>query len=187
MSSCPRCSGDPVLGRASSDSTPGRTSRRPLTPQRRANEIRDFLRIASVLTLIHAILHTVGGVFGKPMPGPGEQAVAAMKANHFILMRNPRTYWGFYMGLGLGITIFLTTESIVFWLLASLAPTAGVRLRPIIAVFALGYLAFPVKSFRFFFLGPVVAEVLIVSCLILAILAAKERIPEGASPGFRDA
>lgn len=68
------------------------------------------------------------------MPGPGEQAVAAMKANHFILMRNPRTYWGFYMGLGLGITIFLTTESIVFWLLASLAPTAGVRLRPIIAV-----------------------------------------------------
>lgn len=110
-----------------------------------------------------------------------------MKANHFILMRNPRTYWGFYMGLGLGITIFLTTESIVFWLLASLAPTAGVRLRPIIAVFALGYLAFPVKSFRFFFLGPVVAEVLIVSCLILAILAAKERIPEGTSPGFRDA
>ena len=28
-----------------------------------------FLRIASVLTLIHAILHTIGGVFGKPEPG----------------------------------------------------------------------------------------------------------------------
>ena len=138
-----------------------------------------FLRIASVLTLIHAILHTIGGVFGKPMPGPAEQAVAAMKANHFIVMGNPRTYWDFYMGLGLAITIFLTTESIVFWLLASLARTAGGKLRPIIAVFALGYLAFAVNSFRFFFLGPVIVEVLIVSCLILAVLAAKERIPEG--------
>ena len=138
-----------------------------------------FLRIASVLTLIHAILHTIGGVFGEPMPGPAEQAVAAMKANHFIVMGNPRTYWDFYMGLGLGITIFLITESIVFWLLASLSHTGGARLRPLIAVFALGYLAFAVNSFRFFFLAPVINEVLIASCLILAILAAKEPIPEG--------
>lgn len=138
-----------------------------------------FLRIASVLTLIHAILHTIGGVFGKPMPGPAEQAVAAMKANDFVLMGNTRTYWDFHMGLGLGITIFLTTEAIVFWLLASLSPTVGARLRPIIAVFALGYLAFAVNSFRFFFLAPVIVEVLIASCLTLAIFAAKERIPEG--------
>jgi len=135
-----------------------------------------FLRIASVLTLIHAILHTIGGVFGKPMPGAAEQAVAAMKANHFILMGNPRTYWDFYMGLGLGITIFLTVEATVFWLLASLVPATGARLRPIISVFALGYLAFAVNSFRFFFLGPVIVEVLIVSCLILAVLAAKGRV-----------
>jgi len=138
-----------------------------------------FLRIASVLTLMHAILHTIGGVFGKPMPGPAEQAVAAMKANHFILMGNTRTYWDLYMGLGLGITIFLTTEAIVFWLLASLSATVGARLRPIIAVFALGYLAFAVNSFRFFFLAPVIVEVLIVSCLTPAIFAAKKRIPEG--------
>ena len=45
-----------------------------------------FLRIAAVLTLIHSILHTVGDVFGKPLPGAAEQAVAAMKANHFMLM-----------------------------------------------------------------------------------------------------
>lgn len=132
-----------------------------------------FLRIASVLTLIHSILHTVGGVFGKPIPGPAEQAVAAMKANHFILMGSPRTYWDFYMGFGLGITIFLTMEAIVFWLLASLARAEGARLRPIISIFALGYLAFAVNSFRFFFLPPVVFEVLIVLCLLLAVVAAK--------------
>ena len=37
-----------------------------------------FLRIAAVLTLIHSILHTVGGVFGKPLPGAAEQAVATL-------------------------------------------------------------------------------------------------------------
>jgi len=133
-----------------------------------------FLRIASVLTLIHSILHTIGGVFGKPTPGPAELAVAAMKANHFILMGKPRTYWDFYVGFGLGITIFLTTEAIVFWLLASLVPATGARLRPIIGVFALGYLAFAVNSFRFFFLLPVIAELLIVLCLVLAIITARE-------------
>jgi hypothetical protein len=54
-----------------------------------------FLRIAAVVALIHAILHTIGGVFAKPTPGPAERAVAAMKANHFVLMGSTRTYWDF--------------------------------------------------------------------------------------------
>ncbi len=29
-----------------------------------------FLRIAAVLTFIHAVLHTIGGVFGEVGPGP---------------------------------------------------------------------------------------------------------------------
>jgi hypothetical protein len=137
-----------------------------------------FLRIASVLTMIHSILHTIGGVFGKPTPGPAEVAVGAMKANHFILLGSPRTYWDFYLGLGLGITIFLTAEAIVFWLLASLVPTAGARLRPILGVFALGYLAFALDSFRFFFLFPVIVEVLIAVCLVLAFVTTKASKPE---------
>lgn len=134
-----------------------------------------FLRIAAVLTLIHSILHTVGGVFGKPLPGAAEEAVAAMKSYRFILMGTPRTYWDFYMGFGLGITIFLTAEAIVFWLLASLARTESARLRPIIAVFALAYLAFAINSFRFFFLPPVIAEVLIVICLVIAMFTARKQ------------
>jgi hypothetical protein len=134
-----------------------------------------FLRIASALTLVHAILHTIGGVFGKPSPGPAEQAVAAMKANQFMLMGNPRSYWDFYLGLGLGASIFLTAEAIVFWLLASLARAEGARLRPVLLVFAAGYLAFAVNSFRFFFIGPVLTEILIAVCLVLAAFALRER------------
>jgi hypothetical protein len=36
-----------------------------------------FLRIAAFLTFIHAVLHTIGGVFGKVGPGPASVAVEA--------------------------------------------------------------------------------------------------------------
>jgi len=132
-----------------------------------------FLRTAAVLTLIHAVLHTVGGVFGKPSPGAAEQAVAAMKANRFLLMGNPRAYWDFYLGLGLAVTIFLTAEAAVFWLLASLAANEAARLRPLISLFALAYLALAVNSYFFFFAGPVITEILIVLCLLLALFTAR--------------
>jgi hypothetical protein len=52
------------------------------------------LRIASVLTFIHAVLHTVGGVFGKTPPGPATIAVLAMKSNPFVAMGANRTRSG---------------------------------------------------------------------------------------------
>jgi len=82
-----------------------------------------FLRIASVLTLIHSVLHTIGGVFSKPDPGPAAVAYRAMQGNQFLLMGHVRSYADFYRGLGLGVTICLTFEAIVFWQLGALAKT----------------------------------------------------------------
>ena len=128
-----------------------------------------YLRIASALTLIHSILHTVGGVFGKADPGAATVAWNAMKDNPFLLMGHVRTYADFYRGLGLGVTISLTVEGIVFWFLGSLASSAGTRLRPILWTFLLGYLVFSVNSYEYFFFGPVIAEILIATCFAAAI------------------
>jgi hypothetical protein len=57
-----------------------------------------FLRIASVLTFIHAALHTIGGVFGGTAPGAQQVAVSAMKANEFVAMGVTRSYWNFTWG-----------------------------------------------------------------------------------------
>ena len=130
-----------------------------------------FLRVASILTLIHAILHTVGGVFGKP-PSDTAAMVAAIMRERFQVFGLTRSYADFYLGMGLGITIFLTGEAIVFWMLASLAKSDSARLRPILAVFLMGYLAFAVNSYLFFFYGPVIAELLIAGCLAGAIFTA---------------
>ena len=132
-----------------------------------------FLRIASVLTFIHAVLHTIGGVLGKVPPGPATVAVEAMKANQFLVMGSTRSFWDFYRGFGLGATISLTAEAILFWQLASLATADAHRLRPIIATFLVAYAAIAVNSYTYFFLGPVIAEILIVACLGLALVTTK--------------
>ena len=132
-----------------------------------------YIRIAAVLTLIHAVLHTIGGVFGSVSPGPEAVAVAAMKANQFAAMGNLRTFWDFYMGMGLAVSIFLTMESVVLWLLASLARSRASQLRPILIIFAIGYLIFAIDSYRYFFAAPVITEILISLCLVAAALSAR--------------
>jgi hypothetical protein len=137
-----------------------------------------FLRIASVLTFIHAVLHTIGGVFGTPQPGAQQVAVAAMRANQFLLMGHMRSFWDFYMGLGLAATISLTVEAVVFWQLSSLAKRDSFRLRPIYAAFGVSFVIFAVASYRYFFLGPVITEILIALFLGLAFFASKPVVPE---------
>ena len=132
-----------------------------------------FLRIAAVLTFIHAILHTVGGVFGRIEPGAATIAVQAMKTNQFLLFGHVRSFWDFYRGLGLAATISLTAESIAFWQLASLAKAELGRVRPILITFAVAYAVFAVNSYTYFFIWPVIVEILIVACLGMAIVTAK--------------
>jgi len=130
-----------------------------------------WLRTASVLTLLHAITHTIGGVYGKPAPGPQETAVAVMKNNVFPVMGNTRSLWDFYHGMGLAVAVFLTVEALVFWLLANAIQKNDCDLRDVLAAFLIGYLALAVVSVRYFFLPPVVVELLIAACLVMAILA----------------
>jgi hypothetical protein len=134
-----------------------------------------FLRIASVLTLLHAVLHTVGGVFGKTPPGPASVAAAAMQANQFVVFAVTRTFWQFYRGMGLAVSIFLTIEAVVLWQLGSLAKTDARRLRPIMVAFVIAYVAMAVNSYEYFFVAPVIVEFLIALCVGLSWVSAGAR------------
>jgi hypothetical protein len=139
----------------------------------------NWLRAASILTLIHAILHTIGGVFGTPTPGAGETAYAAMKANTFPMMGFTRSYWDFYMGFGIAITVFFTIEAILFWMLGNLVRDSKTDLRDLLVVFIIGYILLAANSLRFFFYGPVIFELLIAGSLVMAILSMKNHGEDG--------
>ncbi len=130
-----------------------------------------YLRIASILTLIHSILHTIGGVFGKPPSGQAAIVAASMRYR-FEVFGVMRSFADFYRGMGLAATIALTMDAAILCLLASMSKSDAERLRPIMAVFLLGYLALALNSYTFFFYGPVVAELLIVVCIGAAIFYA---------------
>jgi len=128
-----------------------------------------FLRIASGLTFVHAVLHTIGAVISPPEPGIQESTLALMKANQFPVMGMTRSYGDFYLGFGLFVTIAFLAESAIFWQLSNLVKSDAARLRPIMISFLLCYLGYTTIAFMYFFAAPAINEGLIAACLAMAV------------------
>ena len=79
-----------------------------------------FLRVASVLTLLHCVGHTIGDVFAVDAPpGTTERSVIdAMKSKRFDVMGVTRSFWDFFFGYGLTISVSFLMQSLLFgsWL-----------------------------------------------------------------------
>ena len=104
----------------------------------------------------------------------GKTAVDAMKGNTFAAMGVTRTMWEFYRGMGLAVTVFLTLAAVVLWQMAVLAKTEMFPLlRPVLGAFVLGFLMMAVVSWQYFFVAPVVTELLIAVCVGMAMVPAK--------------
>jgi hypothetical protein len=135
-----------------------------------------FLRIASVLTAVHAVLHTIGGVLSKPRNGAPELAVIdAMKSRSFDVMGSMRTYWDFFFAYGLLVSITLLVQGILFWQLATMAKTNAAAIKPILILFTLNFLVTTVIAWKYFFIAPAVTELLIAACLGVAYVAAPSK------------
>jgi hypothetical protein len=132
-----------------------------------------YLRIASVLAIIHAILHTIGGMLSKPNNGAPEIAIIeAMKSRSFNVMGSMRSYWDFFFGYGWLVAITLVIQGILFWQLATMAKTNAAPIRPILLLFCINFLATTVVAFKYFFIAPAITELLIAACLAGAYFAA---------------
>jgi hypothetical protein len=78
-----------------------------------------------------------------------------------------RTYWDFYQGFGLIITLFLFAQALCLWFLASLARRGeGLALA---VTFLVGSLGNAYLSYRFFFALPALFALLIAALIALAV------------------
>jgi hypothetical protein len=134
-----------------------------------------FLRIAAGLILLEGVLHTIGGVFGTPDPGPMTTAWTAMQANHFPLIGADRTYAQIFTGFGISITISFVVEALVLWMISNRILTHAALLRPIIGIFALGYLALAVDAYSLIFAPPAINNFVVFLCLAIAFTTAKRQ------------
>ncbi|MGA7625739.1 MAG: hypothetical protein WB630_10315 [Candidatus Acidiferrales bacterium] len=126
-----------------------------------------FYRIAAVLLLLFAIGHTVGFRQSDPTWGV-DMLLASMRSIHFEVQGFNRTYWDFFVGFGLFVSVFLVLAAVLAWQLGGLPPANLALMRGTAWAFALCFAAITVLSWRYFFIPPVVFSLVITLCLIVA-------------------
>jgi hypothetical protein len=134
-----------------------------------------FYRIASVLLALFTIGHTIGFLQSDPAWGV-DALLASMRSIHFNDQGFNRTYWDFFVGLGLIVTVLYLFAAVFAWQLSRLKAETLAQMRGIAWAFAVCFGAITVLSWRFFFLAPLVLSILITVCLI----AAAWRLPKAA-------
>jgi hypothetical protein len=133
-----------------------------------------LLRITSLITLIFATGHSLGGMESWSPMGDTE-VLKAMKSFRFDVEGVTRTYFDFYLGFGLILSVYLFLQSVLLWQLAALAKTDALRLRPLLVSFFLASLVSAGLSWKFIFAVPAVSFVVIAVGLGLAFFTASRR------------
>jgi hypothetical protein len=131
-----------------------------------------LLRIASIASLLLAAGHTLGGLQSWSPPGDTD-VLQAMRSFRFDAEGVSRTYWDFYIGFGLIISVFLLAQAGVLWQLAAVSKKDPVQVRPILSMLFISVVANAVLSWKFFFAVPVVLAIAIASSLGLALAVAR--------------
>jgi hypothetical protein len=129
---------------------------------------RRLLRIAAILSLLYCLGHSAGYPWTPSTGGHTDLVVGGMKSFTFDVFGTTRSYWDFYQGFGLTLSVLQLLGAVVLWLVAGLADEAPARARPFVLAFLAANLAQLVLVVRFFFLPPIVFTVAVSLFLGLA-------------------
>jgi len=131
-----------------------------------------FYRIAAVLLLLLDAGHTSGFPWSDPKWGVD---LGPMRSTHFDILGFSRTYWDFYVGFGLFVSVFVLLAVVLAWQLGRLPPESLALMRSTAWAFALCFAAITVVSWRYLFIIPIAFSIVITLCLTAAAwLSAKQ-------------
>ena len=98
-----------------------------------------------------------------------------MRSTHFDILGSSRTYWDFYVGFGLFVSVFLLLAVVLAWQLGGLPAETLAMMRGVAWAFALCFAAITVVSWRYLFIIPVAFSIVTTLCLAAAAwLSAKQ-------------
>ena len=126
-----------------------------------------ILRIAAIVAFLFFAGHTAGVPWT-----PGSEAKSTEIANLLKSLPVPdiepaRTYWDFYFGFGLSISVYLCALAVLLWQTASLSIRYPSAAKPIMLTLFLSYLFVGILAAKFFFAIPAVSAALV--CILIAI------------------
>jgi hypothetical protein len=114
-------------------------------------------RLAAYTLVLYTLGHTLGAVVKTPKFGPERDAVAsAMKAVHVVAQGADCTWYGFYRGFGIFVSIFFVFSVVMTWHLGGKDARERAALMPLTLALLASYALSTVTSWVFFFPVPVV-------------------------------
>lgn len=122
-------------------------------------------RISSGLLVLFALGHTIG--FRQVDPHwNADGVVSGMRTVTFDVQGMNRSYWDFFAGFGLFVSVFLVFAAILAWQLGSMSRESLAAIPVARWSFALCFVLIAVLTWRYFFIAPGVFTTLIAVGLV---------------------
>ena len=130
-----------------------------------------WLRAVAIILGLFALGHTLGTAVPTVTRGPSEAAVfAVMQGYRFPVMGFERSYWEFYRGFALSISVLMAVMAAFAWQLAQLSKRSPGDVLPMAMTLLIGCIANMVVTLAFFFAAPMVFSIVVVVCAGMAVL-----------------
>lgn len=126
---------------------------------------RILYRIAAVLIVLLDLGHSLGYPWSDPAWGVDLHAV---QSTHFKVLGFTRTYWDFYVGFGLSISVLLLLCAMLAWQLGNIPRQTFPLLRMTAWGLTLCFAAITILDVKYFFTIPIVMSALITVFLATA-------------------
>jgi hypothetical protein len=136
-----------------------------------------WLRALSIVLGLFALGHTLGTASPKVTRGMRESIVfSAMKGFRFPVMGFERSYWDFYRGFAITISVLMVVMAVVAWQAADLARRDARAAVPFAWTLLVGSVGLLVVSWGFFFTAPVVCSAGAVLCALMGVVALRREV-----------
>jgi hypothetical protein len=119
----------------------------------------------------YAFLHAMGTVFATPKFGPESDAVAStMKAVHVVAQGADCTWYGWFRGFGVLVTLFMILSAAFAWRLAGAAAAQRRSFAPVTWTLILSWAVASAIAWVYFFPVPVAFSCVITGLLLFGCL-----------------
>lgn len=127
--------------------------------------------LSALLLVLFAAGHTYGFLAFKPASAEGLAVLSSMHTVSFTFGRSTHTYWDFYLGFGLFVSIYLLLAAVLAWELPVVREASHACYLVLAAALVIAQVLAALLSYKFFHGPPLVLSVAIVVCLAWGMLA----------------
>jgi hypothetical protein len=137
-------------------------------------------RLASYVLLFYVLGHTFGALLVEPDFGSaGHEVAVAMQRVHFSAQGFDMTWYGFYLGFGWLISLFVAYSGWILWKLGGWSAQVRRGLSAITVPLLFIYIANLALAFKWFFWAPIICSTLVVLLLGIGLLQDRRSVQAG--------